>query len=207
MLSQYSSVWLLTPPGIEFRTFVLDGKARFRKLRRLPKDRAGKPRPIRTKIGSVIVLQEKHKLATRWFHWVNFPLLLAMMFSGLLIYWAYDPYRVGVGGVTLFHFFSGLVLQGHRGCASLALGMAVLHFAFAWLFALNGIAYMLYTFLSGEWRELLPDRYSLREALQVAKHDAGFQGSRCHLRAVITRRAADHLRRKPSSSWAGFQHC
>ena len=48
------------------------------------------------------VLEEKHKLPTRWFHWVNFPLLSAMIFSGLLIYWAYDPYRIGLGGITLF---------------------------------------------------------------------------------------------------------
>jgi thiosulfate reductase cytochrome b subunit len=132
----------------------------------------------------VIVLQEKHKLATRWFHWVNFPILLAMMFSGLLIYWAYDPYRVGVGGITLFHFFPnwfytatdrGLTRVGQPGVVqNLAFGMA-LHFAVAWLFAVNGIAYVFYTLFSGEWRELLPDRYSLREALQVVKHDAGFK--------------------------------
>jgi thiosulfate reductase cytochrome b subunit len=87
----------------------------------------------------VIVLQEKHKVATRWFHWVNFPLLLAMMFSGLLIYWAYDPYRVGLGGVTLFHFFPNWFYNVTGVAQSLALGMA-LHFAFAWLFAVNGIA-------------------------------------------------------------------
>jgi thiosulfate reductase cytochrome b subunit len=126
------------------------------------------------KIELVIVLQEKHKLATRWFHWVNFPILLAMIFSGLLIYWAYDPYRIGLGSVTLFHFFPNWFYNVTGVAQSLALGMA-LHFAFAWLFAINGIVYVLYTFFSGEWRELFPDRYSLREALQVMKHDAGFK--------------------------------
>ena len=52
-----------------------------------------------------MVLEEKHKLATRWFHWINFPILAAMIYSGVLIYWAYDPYRIGIGSVTLFHFF------------------------------------------------------------------------------------------------------
>lgn len=51
------------------------------------------------------VLEEKHKLATRWFHWVNFPLISLMIVSGMLIYWAYDPYRIGIGSFTLFHFF------------------------------------------------------------------------------------------------------
>ena len=117
-------------------------------------------------------LEQKHKLATRWFHWVNFPILLAMIFSGLLIYWAYDPYRIGLGSVTLFHFFPNWFYDLTGVAQNLALGMA-LHFVFAWIFALNGIAYILYTLISGEWRELAPDRHSFREALQVAKHDAG----------------------------------
>src|SRR6202789_136097 len=50
-------------------------------------------------------LEKKHRFATRWYHWVNFPLLAIMIFSGLMIYWAYDPYRIGIGSFTLFHFF------------------------------------------------------------------------------------------------------
>jgi len=122
----------------------------------------------------VTVLEEKHKLATRWFHWINFPILSLMIFSGLLIYWSYDPYRIGLGGITLFHFFPDWFYNatqiGHR----LAFGMA-LHFFFAWIFALNGIAYVIYTLVSGEWRELAPDAKSFGEALQVAKHDMGFK--------------------------------
>jgi thiosulfate reductase cytochrome b subunit len=134
----------------------------------------------------VKVLEEKHKLATRWFHWLNFPILAAMIFSGLLIYWAYDPYRVGLGGITLFHFFPAGFYDAANKIAdktgmpevaqNLALGMA-LHFSFAWLFAINGIAYVLYTLLSGEWRDLVPERHSFRDAIQVAMHDAGFKVS------------------------------
>lgn len=118
-------------------------------------------------------LEEKHRLATRWFHWINFPILSAMIFSGLLIYWAYDPYRIGLGSITIFHFFPNWFYNLTGVAQSLALGMA-LHFAFAWLFIVNGIAYVLYTAISGEWRELVPDRNSFREALQVVRHDAGF---------------------------------
>jgi thiosulfate reductase cytochrome b subunit len=122
----------------------------------------------------VKVLEEKHKLATRWFHWINFPILAAMIFSGLLIYWAYDPYRIGLGRVTLFHFFPNWFYELTGIAQQLALGMA-LHFVFAWIFAVNGIAYVLYTLVSGEWRALAPDRNSFREAVQVARHDAGFK--------------------------------
>lgn len=119
-------------------------------------------------------LAEKHKLATRWFHWVNFPILMVMIYSGLLIYWAYDIYRVGVGGLTVFHFFPDWFYDklglGHQ----LAQGMA-LHFVFGWIFALNGIAYAIYTIVSGEWRDLVPDKRSFGDALQVVKHDLGLK--------------------------------
>jgi thiosulfate reductase cytochrome b subunit len=52
--------------------------------------------------------------------------------------------------------------------------MAV-HFFIAWIFALNGIAYVIYTFVSGEWRELAPNAKSFGEALQVMKHDLGLK--------------------------------
>lgn len=130
------------------------------------------------------VLQQKHRLATRWFHWVNFPILTLMIFSGVLIYWAYDPYRIGFGSFTLFHFFpkkfylrADAVMDFFRMpevSQNLALGMA-LHFVFAWVFAINGIAYVLYTWISGEWCELMPDRRSFRDAIQVTKHDLGFK--------------------------------
>lgn len=52
----------------------------------------------------------------------------------------------------------------------LARGMA-LHFAFGWLFVANGVAYVLFLAASGEWRELLPRRGTLREAWYVLLHD------------------------------------
>ena len=117
-------------------------------------------------------LEEKHRFATRWYHWVNFPLLSAMIFSGMLIYWTYDPYRIGIGSFTLFHFFPAGFYNAMGFDAQLARGMA-LHFTLAWLFALNGLAYVIYTLVSGEWRELVPEAKSFREAVLVALHDMG----------------------------------
>jgi thiosulfate reductase cytochrome b subunit len=45
------------------------------------------------------------------------------------------------------------------------------HFTFMWFFAVNGLCYVLYTFISGEWRHLLPNRQTPREAWQVVLHD------------------------------------
>ncbi len=115
-------------------------------------------------------LEKKHPRAIRWMHWINFPVLAVMIWSGLLIYWANDVYRIGLGNVTLYHFFpEGFYQSLHLG-RRLAEGMAW-HFAFMWLFAINGVLYVGYTFLSGEWRYLLPNRRTFREAWQVLLHD------------------------------------
>src|SRR5579872_4156563 len=116
------------------------------------------------------VLEAKHPRAIRWFHWINFPLISLMIWSGMLIYWAHDVYRVGLGSFTLFHFFPKWFFETLGFDGRLAEGMAW-HFAIAWLFAINGIAYVSYTLVSGEWRYLVPNRNSLREAIQVTLYD------------------------------------
>ncbi|MGA2598207.1 MAG: cytochrome b/b6 domain-containing protein [Bryobacteraceae bacterium] len=115
-------------------------------------------------------IESKHPAAIRWFHWVNFPLISIMIWSGMLIYWANDVYRVGVGDFTLFHFFPNVFYSMFHINNRLAEGMAW-HFAFMWLFAINGAAYVIYTVLSGEWRYLVPNRNSFKEALQVTLYD------------------------------------
>ena len=120
-------------------------------------------------------LVKKHPLAIRWFHWINFPVLTLMIWSGLCIYWANDIYSIGptfqMGKVHLpIHlfpdqFYTTLSLDKH-----LAEGMAW-HFFLMWFFGINGLLYVLYTAFSGEWRYLLPNRYSVKEALQVTLHD------------------------------------
>lgn len=111
-------------------------------------------------------LRLKHLLAIRWFHWINFPLLFLMIWSGILIYWAYAPYHIGS-----FHFFPAWVYSLLHIDHRLAEGMA-LHFTLMWLFVLNGIAYVAYTLFSGEWRYLVPRSWSaFRDAWEVALHD------------------------------------
>ncbi len=113
-------------------------------------------------------LKLKHLVAIRWFHWINFPLLFLMIWSGLLIYWAYDPYHIGA-----FHFFPARVYRTLHMDHRLADGMG-LHFFFMWLFVINGVLYLGYTFLSGEWRFLFPHSLStFRDAWYVMLHDFG----------------------------------
>jgi len=115
-------------------------------------------------------LGPKHPRAIRWMHWINVPLLAIMIWSGLMIYWANDVYAIRVGGVTLVHFFPDWFYRTLDLDQRLATGMSY-HFAFMWFFAMNGLCYVLYTFISGEWRHLLPNRRTPREAWHVVLHD------------------------------------
>ncbi len=89
-------------------------------------------------------LERKHPLAVRWLHWINFPLLFLMIWSGILIYWANAVYGIRVFGYELFHFFPAWFNEALSIPFQLANGMA-LHFFFMWFFLINGILYVAYT--------------------------------------------------------------
>ncbi len=134
----------------------------------LPSLPKAEPESLTAHKRTTVKVEYKHSLATRWMHWINFPLLFVMIYSGILIYWAdsqheglnsHRVYRVGVGDWTLFRFFPRWFYDG-------------LHLKYRF-FALNGIAYVLYTFLSGEWRSLVPTRHSFAGAFHVLLHDMG----------------------------------
>ncbi len=129
--------------------------------------------------GPSIRLAYKHPLAIRWMHWINFPVLFLMIWSGLLIYWndsdnaylhPHRVYRIGLGRFTLFRFFPDWFYGKLHVPYHVTQGLGY-HFFFMWLFAMNGVVYVLYTWLSGEWRFLLPQRRSLKDAIQVTLVD------------------------------------
>jgi thiosulfate reductase cytochrome b subunit len=128
---------------------------------------------------ATIRLERKHPLAIRWMHWVNFPVLFTMIWSGLLIYWndsdnAYQHphavYRVGVGPLTLVRLFPPWFWKAINAPYRVTEGLGY-HFFFMWLFAINGILYVTYLLVSGEWRLLVPERRSVRDAIQVTLVD------------------------------------
>jgi thiosulfate reductase cytochrome b subunit len=132
-----------------------------------------------------IEIKRKHSLAIRWMHWINFPLLFTMIWSGILIYWADSipylghwkrVYRVGIGSHTLFRFFPDWLYTALNAPFNLTTGLGY-HFFFMWLFAINGIAYVAYLTFSGAWRDILPGRHAFRDAWHVFLYDL-------HLRKV-----------------------
>jgi len=109
-----------------------------------------------------VEIVEKYSRWVRYCHWLNVPFLFIMIWSGLLIYWANDAY------VKLPDAVYQALFLDHR----LAEGMGW-HFAIMWLFAFNGVVYVSYLLVSGEWREIVPMRRSFRDALDVVRHDLG----------------------------------
>ena len=139
-------------------------------------DPAPDPEPVAT-----IALEKKHPLAIRWMHWINFPVLFTMMWSGIYIYWndsippfnhAHEVYRVGIGHWTLFRFFPDWFYTNRfwdmRYKVTKALGY---HFFFMWIFAINGICYAAYLLWSKEWKFMVPHKESIKEAIQMTLVD------------------------------------
>lgn len=116
------------------------------------------------------VAREVHPPAIRWMHWINVPLLAVMVWSGLRIYWADDVYAFGIGTWEFFRFFPTWVYEGLDIPFALARGMAF-HFNVGWLFAINGLAYVGYLAVSGQWRHVVPDRRDLTDSAKVLAHD------------------------------------
>lgn len=137
----------------------------------------------------------KHPLAIRWFHWINFPVIMIMIWSGMLIYWANDVFTVTLFGHKFFSFFPawfysppapawvpewltspGMDDSGHPTrylwilAHRLSEGMSW-HFLFAWFFAINGLCYVSFLAKSGEWKVIIPKLAAFKEAIYVVLYD------------------------------------
>ncbi len=126
-----------------------------------------------------IRLERKHLLSIRWMHWVNFPVLFVMMWSGLLIYWNdsdsahrfdHRVYQLGIGHFTLFRFFPQWFYDLLHVPYHVTQGLGY-HFTFMWIFGINGLLYVLYLWRSGEWRFMVPEKRSLTDAIRVTLVD------------------------------------
>jgi thiosulfate reductase cytochrome b subunit len=124
----------------------------------------------------MVKIRHKHPFAVRWFHWINFPVIFIMIWSGTCIYWAYDEYSVKYGDTVLIDFYPEPVFNALNTPYKLATGMGW-HFTFMWLFALNGMLYLSYLIFSGQWRYILPERRSMHDAFLVVLNDLGIKKS------------------------------
>lgn len=136
----------------------------------------------------------KHHLLVRWSHWLNVPILLGLILSGMSIYWASPVYQhnpdPSTGNVDyvadigtwicahvpgLHHYSSPPDwIYNHMSLGPYLLANALrVHWFFAYLFMLNGLVYILGLALSGDWRALLPRLTDLRDAAKMQLYYIG----------------------------------
>jgi thiosulfate reductase cytochrome b subunit len=131
---------------------------------------------MREYMGSTIVLKlttarPAQPLPIRLTHWANVVLLTIMAGSGLQILVAF-PQLGEQGRPYPWYPFQGQPPPALVTIGEWLAGARHWHFAFAWLFVLNGLVYATYFLASGEWRERLfwPPR-DARHAWRTVLHD------------------------------------
>jgi thiosulfate reductase cytochrome b subunit len=136
----------------------------------------------------------RHHALVRWSHWLNVPILIGLILSGMSIYWASPVYQhkpdPATGNVDFvadvgtwicahvpgLHHYSSPPdwVYNHVSLGPYLLANALrLHWFFAYLFMLNGLVYVAGLALSGEWRSLLPRLTDVRDAAKMAWYYAG----------------------------------
>ena len=149
---------------------------------RMPEDQAG------------VRVVRRHHLLVRCSHWLNVPILLGLILSGLSIYWASPVYQhkpdpltgnvdpladVGIwicAHVPGLHQYSNSPdwVYNHISLGPGMLAVALrLHWLCAYLFMLNGLVFVIGLAMGGSWRSLLPRRTDLRNALKMFRYYLG----------------------------------
>jgi len=156
-----------------------------------------------------VLVAKKHHLLVRWSHWLNVPILLGLILSGISIYWASPIYRhkpdpttenVDVAadiGIWIWAHVPGLHqyssppdwIYNHMSLGPGMLALALrLHWLCVYLFMLNGMVYVAGLLMGGGWRSLLPRQTDLSDALAMFWYYLGFPY------AKLTRRKWPHPR-------------
>ena len=127
------------------------------------------PHPLPEEPTQVAV--EKHPRAIRWMHWLNFPFLSIMIWSGLRIAWASDFRQPAFDEDRFLPESVWQLLDLDR---SLARGLAF-HLSFGWFFVINGVLYALYLAVTGEWRAIVPKLRASTDIPATLLHEIGLK--------------------------------
>ncbi|MEO7218135.1 MAG: cytochrome b/b6 domain-containing protein [Gemmatimonadaceae bacterium] len=111
---------------------------------------------------------DRHHWFVRLTHWVNAVALVIMIGSGLQIFNAY-PMFARRGATFCCYPFAGNPIPHWATFGGWLAGARNWHFAMMWLFIVNGIAYMIFIYLHGEWRDLVPRRGDVRDSWEMVK--------------------------------------
>ena len=135
-----------------------------------------------------VLVVRRHHLLVRCSHWLNVPILLGLILSGVSIYWASPIYQhkpdpqtgsldpladIGIwicAHVPGLHQYSNPPdwVYNHISLGPGMLAVALrLHWLCAYLFMLNGLVFVIGSAMGGGWRSLLPRQTDLRDATRM----------------------------------------
>jgi len=111
---------------------------------------------------------KRHHAVVRITHWINVIALTIMIGSGLRIFNAY-PAFARRGESFCCYPFEHTAIPGKLTFGGWLAGARNWHFAMMWLLVVNGLVYLGFIYLHGEWRDLVPRRGIARDAWEMVK--------------------------------------
>ena len=112
---------------------------------------------------------KRHHWVVRITHWVNVVAVTIMVGSGLRIFNAY-PAFAPKGGTFCCYPFERQPIPSWLTFGGWLAGARQWHFAMMWVLFLNGLIYLGFIYLHGEWRDLTPRRGDVRDAWEMVKY-------------------------------------
>ena len=113
-------------------------------------------------------MPRRHHPVVRITHWVNALALTIMVGSGLRIFNAY-PAFARKGETFCCYPFEDHAIPEWLTFGGWLGGARHWHFAMMWVLVANGLVYLGFIYLHGEWRDLVPRRGDLRDAWEMMK--------------------------------------
>jgi Ni/Fe-hydrogenase b-type cytochrome subunit len=116
-------------------------------------------------------VHRRHHIVVRVTHWVNVIALGVMIASGLRIFNAF-PAFARKGESFCCYPFAGHMIPASLTFGGWLAGARNWHFAMMWVLVANGLVYLGFVYVHGEWRDLVPRRGQLRDAWEMVRYYA-----------------------------------
>ncbi|HEX2721745.1 MAG TPA: cytochrome b/b6 domain-containing protein [Gemmatimonadaceae bacterium] len=110
----------------------------------------------------------RHHWVVRLTHWVNAIALTIMVGSGLRIFNAY-PRFARRGETFCCYPWEGMPIPRNFTFGAWLGGARHWHFAMMWILVANGLIYLGFIYLHGEWRDLVPRRSFARDSWEMLR--------------------------------------
>ncbi len=110
----------------------------------------------------------RHHWIVRVTHWMSAIAFFIMVGSGLRIFNAYPSFHRR-GETFCCYPFEGTPIPSWATFGGWLGGARHWHFAMMWVLVANGLVYLAFIYLHGEWRDLVPRRGDLRDTIEMIK--------------------------------------